>query len=158
MRPRSAVGWAVLLLGVPAVVWSALAVIGYQPRPLPIALLSALGVVTLTVLGRAVKTQDAPWPSGAARSDVADKGADPRLLHYVRAIENHRDARQVDSSILRALAVLARARLERIDVALGDARSRELLGDDLVDALCEPTPRRLSLSEIDRCLRRIENT
>lgn len=145
-----------LFIGLPLLLWLTLELVGYDPDPLRLTLLVALVVGALAVMMRTIEIDEVPWPADVDRSGPADHGADQRLLRYLRAIENHHDSRHVDSALIRALAVLARARLERHDVALGDARSRELLGERLVSALCDPTPARLSLSDIDRCLQRIE--
>lgn len=100
-----------------------------------------------------------PAPRWAPRAPptVVPRGQDLRTLRYVSVIENHLVAGHPDRSLANRLLLVADGTLrarhgESLHTPEGEAR----LGADLVALLHRPD-HRLSTSEIERCVQRIEN-
>jgi hypothetical protein len=81
---------------------------------------------------------------------------DPRTASYLRIIESHLSARDVDVSLRNRLRELADQTLRaRHDLTLDDPRAEALLGHELHRVVTE-SPTRLDPDQIDRCVTRIE--
>ena len=97
-------------------------------------------------------------PSGPATSSRrAGLGRlDPRTASYLRILESHLSAREVDAALRNRLRELADQTLRaRHDLAVDDPRAEELLGHELRRVLSE-RPTKLDPEQIDRCVKRIE--
>jgi hypothetical protein len=123
-----------LALLVYAVLETACTLLGFAPDPLRLALLVALGTAVLGLLRDSIEQEAAEWTSPPA-PPVVPPGSDARLAAYVRLIEDMRTARTPSGALRDHLLRLA--------------------GGQLDDELAGP-PRRLTLTEIDDYLRRIE--
>jgi len=112
---------------------------------------AATGFV-LDALGESAPT----WGADLARP-AAPRGLDPQTQRYLSVIESHLAATQPDRALRDRLALLAAITLRlRHGEETGSDRGRELLGPELAAVLAEP-PRRLSRSEIERHVQRIES-
>ncbi len=85
----------------------------------------------------------------------ASSGQDGGLAANVRLLENHLSARQPDPLLRGRLAHLADDRLRRLGLWRGDPGVDARLGPTLCEVLDGPL-RPLRPSEIDECIRRIE--
>ena len=108
--------------------------LGFAPDVLRLALLVAVGMAAVGLLRDSVDQEVTTWTPPPATS-VVPPGSDARLAAYVRLIEGMQTARTPDGVLRDHLVRLA--------------------GELLTDELAGP-PRRLSLTEIDDYLRRIE--
>ena len=97
-------------------------------------------------------------PSGRSTSEP-ESGlgrVDPRTASYLRILESHLSAREVDSALRHRLRELTDQTLRaRHDLELDDPRAAALLGPELGRVLTDP-PYRLEPDRIERCVRRIE--
>ena len=131
------------------------AVLEFEPHALPLAVLVVVAVVAVGLFLDGLGIEDQNWVVETQRW-VVPPGQDPRFSLYLRTIESHLTAQTPEPTLRDRLAELAARRLEqRHGVRRGDPRAAELLGPDLTAVLDGP-PRRLSRTEIDRCVRRIE--
>lgn len=81
---------------------------------------------------------------------------DPRLATHVRILEHHLTSAAPDAALRDSLARLARDRLsQRRGLHPDDAEARELLGPELLSVI-DGSTRRISLTELDRHVRRLE--
>ena len=117
-----------------AVLEIAFTLLGFAPDAVRLALLVAVVTAALGLLRDSIDQEAAPWTRPPAPS-VVPPGSDARLAAYVRLIEGMQTARTPDGVLRDHLVRLA--------------------GELLTDELAGP-PRRLSLTEIDDYLRRIE--
>lgn len=138
-----------------AVVALVLQVAGFEPDLPRVVLIGAVcaaavwvGLDVLVDAGPGWRVDDAPV--------VAEPAADTRLATYRRMLDSHLQGATQDPAVRDALARLARGvMLRRHHLEWDDPRSAARLHPDL-RAVLDAGPRRLSRSEIDRCLRHIE--
>jgi len=149
--------WLRLAAGVLAFagIEAAVLVIHGQADELRLALVVGLVVCASALLVDSTPVEPALWTmhteteSGLARLD-------PRTASYLRILESHLTARDVDGALRDRLRALAGQTLRaRHDLALGSPRAEELLGPELSRVLTD-RPFRLDPDRIERCLRRIE--
>jgi hypothetical protein len=126
-----------------------------QADELRLALVVALVVCALALLVDATPVEPAVW-SGRVEQEGGLARLDPRTASYLRILESHLFAREVDVSLRNRLRELTDQTLRaRHDLTLDDPRAEELLGHELRRVLHEaPTP--LDPDQIDRCVTRIE--
>jgi hypothetical protein len=134
---------------------AALAVIHGSADELRLALVIALVVCASGLLVDASPVQPAVW-AGHADPEAGLARLDPRTASYLRIIEGHLSAREVDASLRNRLRELADQTLRaRHDLTVDDPRADELLGHELGRVLSE-APTRLRPEQIERCVKRIE--
>jgi hypothetical protein len=147
---RSA-GGVLAFAGIEAVV---LAING-QADELRLALVVALVVCALGLLVDSTPVEPAVWAVRAEPEGGLGR-LDPRTASYLRILESHLSAREVDASLRERLRELTDQTLRaRHDIELEDPRAAELLGRELERVLTDP-PYRLDPDRIERCVRRIE--
>ena len=117
-------------------------------------------VIALVVCASALLVDAAPIEPTVWTSHVEPEGGlgrlDPRTASYLRILESHLSAREVDATLRNRLRELADQTLRaRHDLSLDDPRAEALLGHDLRRVL-EERPTRLDPDQIDRCVTRIE--
>jgi hypothetical protein len=147
--------WLAATLVAYAGTWALMASLDVSARPGRLLLLVAvvtavLGLVNIAVVG------DGPDWSVDTIASASPPGQDTRLGMYTRVISGHLDARQLDPSLRDRFADLADRRLrQQHGVALHDPGAVRLLGDEVTGILTGPV-RRLTRTEIETCVRRIE--
>ena len=115
----------------------------------------ALVVCASGLLIDATPVEPAVW-AGHAEPEGGLGRLDPRTASYLRILESHLSAREVDQALRNRLRELADQTLRaRHDLGVDDPRSEELLGHDLRRVLNE-SPTKLDPDQIDRCVKRIE--
>jgi len=144
-----------------AVTWLVLVLLDFEPDPVRLPLTIALLLAVGHLLGDALGTVEPVTQLWAidTQETVRPAGTDVRLSFLVRVITQHEVARHPDALLAESLADLTDRRLlQRHGVRRADdpERAAELLGPDLSRFLDEPPGRRLSTTEIDRHLQRIE--
>jgi hypothetical protein len=117
-------------------------------------------VIALVVCASALLVDAAPIEPTVWTAHVEPEGGlgrlDPRTASYLRILESHLSAREVDGALRNRLRELADQTLRaRHDLAVDDPRSEELLGHELRRVLDE-RPTKLDAERIDRCVKRIE--
>ncbi|HEX5087157.1 MAG TPA: hypothetical protein VFV89_05060 [Nocardioides sp.] len=133
----------------------ALRVIHGRADELRLALVVALVVCASGLLVDASPVQPAVW-ADHADPEVGLAGLDPRTASYLRIIESHLSAREVDAGLRNRLRQLADQTLRaRHDLTVDDPRADDLLGHELSRVLGE-APTRLHPDQIERCVKRIE--
>ena len=126
-----------------------------QADELRLALVIALVVCASALLVDAAPVEPTVW-TAHVESEGGLGRLDPRTASYLRILESHLSAREVDGALRSRLRELADQTLRaRHDLALDDPRSDELLGHELRRVLDEK-PTKLDAERIDRCVRRIE--
>jgi hypothetical protein len=134
----------------------ALALIHGRADELRLALVIALVVCAGGLLVDASPVEPAVWV-GDADTEAGLARLDPRTASYLRIIEGHLSAREVDSSLRSRLRDLADQTLRaRHDLTVDDPRAEELLGHELSRVLDE-APTKLHPDQIERCVKRIED-
>jgi hypothetical protein len=147
-RPVAAVLLALVLY---VVLW----LLDFDPDPLRLGLLVLVCAAASALFVDAFDTGEAGWDLESAHW-APPSGQDPGYSAYLHAIEHHLTVDVPDGALRDRLAALAALRLEqRHGLVLGDPRADDLLGPELTQVLDDP-PRRLSRTEIDRCVRRME--
>lgn len=132
-----------------------MAVINGQADELRLALVVALVVCASGLLVDASPVEPAVW-IGQAEPEAGLARLDPRTASYLRIIESHLSAREVDSGLRNRLRELTDKTLRaRHDLTVDDPRAEELLGHELRRVLTE-APTKLHPEQIDRCVTRIE--
>jgi hypothetical protein len=122
---------------------------------LRLALVVALVVCSAGLLIDASPVEPAVW-AGHAEPEAGLARLDPRTASYLRIIESHLTAREVDPGLRNRLRRLTDQTLRaRHDLTLDDPRAEELLDPELRRVLVE-APARLDPDQIDRCVRSIE--
>jgi hypothetical protein len=130
-------------------------VIHGQADELRLALVVALVVCASALLIDATPVEPAVWTSHVEPEGGLGR-LDPRTASYLRILESHLSAREVDGALRSRLQELAAQTLRvRHDLALDDPRAEELLGHELSRVLNE-SPTKLDPDQIDRCVKRIE--
>ncbi|MET0524583.1 MAG: hypothetical protein ABWZ91_07270 [Nocardioides sp.] len=121
----------------------------------PLLLLVAFTTSVLALVSLCTVSDGPDWTVDSV-SMLTPAGQDSRLGMYTQAIVGHLDARVPDPALRDRLADLADRRLrQRHGLRLHDDAAADLLGTDAFTILTG-TSRRLSLDEIGRCVRQIE--
>ena len=144
-----------------AAAWLVLTLLHFEPDPVRLPLVIALLVAVAHLLGDALGTVEPTMQFWAIDAEDSPRpaGSDARLAFLVRVITQHQVARHPDARLAESLAALTDRRLlQRHGVRRAEdpQRAAELLGPDLSRFLDEPPGRRVSLTEIDHHLQRIE--
>ena len=141
--------------------WLFLVLLDFEPDPvrviLIVALVAAVSGLVSDALGAEEPTQRL-WGIDAQDS-VRPAGQDARLSFLVRVLSQHQVARHPDAHVAECLTELADRQLQQrhgVRREQEPQRAAELLGPELSRLLVEAPGRRLSPTEIDRHLRRIE--
>lgn len=128
---------------------------GYEADEVRLSLLVTACLALAWLVADTVTEGGPPW-TVHSRTVTRPPGSDARLATYVRVLEDHRVAREPNSSLRDRLAALADERLQlHHGLRLGDPRAHDLLGPELAAALSGP-PRRLRAAELDAYVSRIE--
>jgi hypothetical protein len=125
-----------------------------HPRIVPTVLLVGAVVAIYGMLADAGGGEPANW-SPAVESVSIGSGQDSGLAANMRLLENHLSAREVDPWLRERLVRMTDDRLGRMGLRRGDPGMEQRLGPTLTAVLDGP-PRRLRPSEIEECIRRIE--
>jgi hypothetical protein len=117
-------------------------------------------VVALVVSASGLLIDASPVEPAVWATSVDPEGGlgrlDPRAASYLRILESHQSAREVDVVLSNRLRELATQTLHiRHDLSIDDPRAQELLGPDLGRVLRE-APTKLDPHQIDRLVTRIE--
>ncbi len=125
-----------------------------SPQLLPTALLVC---VVVAIVGLVLDSGGADPPEWtiAATSAPTSSGQDSGLAGNVRLLENHLSAREADPLLRARLVRLTDDRLHRLGLRRGDPGVASRLGPTLVSVI-EGPPRTLRPTEIEECIRRIE--
>jgi hypothetical protein len=122
---------------------------------LRLALVVALVICASALLIDASPVEPAIW-AGHVEPEGGLARLDPSTASYLRILESHLSAREVDAALRNRLQELAEQTLRvRHDLAVDDPRAQELLGRELRRVLDE-SPTKLDPDQIDRCVKRIE--
>jgi hypothetical protein len=123
---------------------------------LRLALVVALVVCAAALLIDASPVEPAVWAGHVEREGGLGR-LDPRTATYLRILESHLSAREVDGALRNRLQELAEQTLRaRHDLTVDDPRAEELLGHELRRVLNE-SPTKLDPDQIGRCVKRIED-
>ena len=126
-----------------------------QADELRLALVVALVVCASALLIDATPVEPAVWTMHTEPEGGLGR-LDPRTASYLRILESHLSAREVDSGLQSRLRDLTDQTLRaRHDLTVDDPRAQELLGHDLRRVLTE-APHKLTPDQIERCVKRIE--
>ncbi len=126
-----------------------------QADELRLALVVALVVCATALLVDAAPVETAVW-TAHVEPDGGLGRLDPRTASYLRIIESHLSAREVDAALRNRLRELADQTLRaRHDLDVDDPRAEELLGHELRRVLNE-SPTKLDTERIESCVKRIE--
>jgi hypothetical protein len=126
-----------------------------QADELRLAWVVALVVCAAALLIDASPVEPAVW-AAAVEPEGGLGRLDPRTASYLRILESHQSAREVDVALRNRLRELAEQTLRaRHDLTFDDPRAQELLGPDLRRVLLE-APTQLASDQIDRLVTRIE--
>ena len=138
-----------------AVSYAALQLLEFEPEPLRLFLLMALGFAVVVLLLDALADEGPPWDDDPVRPMVV-AGSDVRLAAYVRMLESHQTSAAPDTALRDRLRALCDERLARRHaLTRDDPAAEDLLGGDLLRDLAGPV-RRLSRADVGRYLERIE--
>jgi hypothetical protein len=154
MTRRRWVGRAGLVAFVVAVVWVIARIEHTRPDALRLILFVAVGIAVLGLLIDTAVIAAPDWEVSTA-FPVVPAGQDPAVSRYVRMLENHLTTRGLDPVVQMRLTRLTDDRLGQLGMARGDPGVRERLGPLLTDVI-EGRTRQLSRTELDECIRRIE--
>jgi hypothetical protein len=128
----------------------------FEPDAVRLAVLVALVVALVGLVLDSLPDVAPQWEVHTVRP-ATPPGQDPRTSVNLRILEGHLTSRTPDAALRDRLAQLADEVLRvRHDLDRHDPRAAELLGPELCRVLADE-PRRLSRTEIDRCVRRIED-
>jgi hypothetical protein len=148
-------GWLAATAVAYGAIWLLMVVLDTDPRPERLLLLVAL-LTSVMALVNLNTVSDAPDWEVHSSHPVTAPGQDARLGMWVRTIGGHLNARYTDSGLRDRLAELATRQLrQRHGLDLRDPAATTLLGADVARILTDP-PRSLSRTEIETCVRRIE--
>jgi hypothetical protein len=148
-------GWLAATVAAYAVIWGLMVAVDTDPRPGRLLLLVALLTSVLALVNLSVVSDAPDWEVYSVHP-VTAPGQDARLGMWVRVIGGHLNSRYTDPALRDRLAELAAARLaQRHGLGLRDPAAATLLGPDVARILTDP-PRSLSRTEIETCVRRIE--
>jgi hypothetical protein len=149
--------WGRLAAGVVAfaAIEAAVLLIDGEADELRLALVVALVVCAAALLVDSTPVEPAVWALHAETEGGLGR-LDPRTASYLRILESHLTAREVDGALRDRLRVLAAQTLRaRHDLPVDAPRAQELLGPELCRVLAD-RPFRLDPDRIERCVRRIE--
>ena len=133
----------------------AVQLINARADELRLALVIALVVCASALLIDAAPVEPAVW-TGHVEPESGLGRLDPRTASYLRILESHLSAREVDAALRNRLRELADQTLRaRHDLTIDDPRSEVLIGHELRRVLNE-SPTKLDPEWIDRCVKRIE--
>lgn len=131
------------------------AIDGATPRLVPM-LLFACAVVGLLALVHDTEVFDpVDWELYASEAHTTSYALDGPLFANVRLLENHLNSRETDPALQGRLRRLTDTRLAQLGLHRSDPVVAARLGPVVAGVLGGP-PRRLSVAEIDECVRRIE--
>jgi hypothetical protein len=148
-------GWLAATAAAYGVIWLLMVTVHTDPRPGRLLLLVALLTSVLALVNLNVISDAPDWEVHSSQP-VTAPGQDARLGMWVRTIGGHLNARYTDSGLRDRLAELATRQLrQRHGLSLHDPAATALLGADVARILTDP-PRSLSRTEIENCVRRIE--
>jgi hypothetical protein len=125
-----------------------------RPRVVPTVLLVVAVVAIYGMLADTGGADPADW-SPALEYAATPPGQDTGLAGNMRLLENHLSAREVDPFLQGRLARMTDDRLARMGLSRGGPEVEPRLGPTLTAVLAGP-PRPLRRSEIEECIRRIE--
>jgi hypothetical protein len=125
-----------------------------SPLLLPMVLLVCAVVAIAGMVIDSAGAAPAVWDVDSEYGGVS-VGQDQGLAGNARLLENHLSARTSDPLLRGRLSRMTDDRLARIGLRRGDQGVAERLGPTLLGVLDGP-PRTLRLSEIEECIRRIE--
>lgn len=132
-----------------------LTLVKVEPDALRLGLLVALGFAVLGLVLDSLADTGPSWEVDPRRP-VSLHGQDPRLARYLSILEGHVTTASPNAALRDRLAVLADLVLrQRHGLGVHDPGAIEWMGAELSGVLRGP-PRRLSRTEIDRFLTRIE--
>ncbi|MCW2844995.1 MAG: hypothetical protein JWN22_2911 [Nocardioides sp.] len=127
-----------------------------EPDALRLGLLVALGFATLGLVLDALADTGPSWAVDAVRP-VSLTGQDPRTGRNLSLLEGHVTARVPDGALQDRLVQLADLVLrQHHGVDHRTPEGLELLGPEVATLLTGPPEHRLSPTDIDRCISRIE--
>ena len=137
------------------VLYAALSIFSFEPDFGGLFLLSAVVAASVWLIVDALVDLRPSW-TVTADSATSSLQLDTRLATYIRIVEHHLKGTNPDATLRDRLATLADARLlERHGLRRGDAAGRDLLGPELLSVI-EGSVRRLTVAELDRHVRRLE--
>jgi hypothetical protein len=148
-------GRTALAIGLYVAAYAVTAKLRWDPEPVRLALVIGLSLALIELMTGAL---DATWSSWKVDSIVpaGQPGRDAHFSTYLRILEGHLTAKTPDPALRDRLAMLADRRLmQHHGLTRDDPRAAALLGPELLHDL-DAAPRRLSLSEVERHLTRIE--
>jgi hypothetical protein len=125
-----------------------------SPLLLPMVLLVCAVVAIAGMVVDSAGAAPAAWDVDSEYGGVS-VGQDQGLAGNARLLENHLSARTADPLLRGRLSRMTDDRLARLGLRRGDPGVAERLGPTLLGVLDGP-PRTLRLSEIEECIRRIE--
>ena len=145
----------VLALAAALVLYVGFLLLDFDPDPARLVLLVLVSLAAASLFADAFGSDEGSWGVESTRW-AAQPGRDHAFAAYVRLIESHLTVDVPDGVLRDRLAEVADRRLEqRYSMRLGDPRADDLIGAELMGIILGP-PRRLSRTEIDRCVTRIE--
>jgi hypothetical protein len=122
---------------------------------LRLAAVVALVVCAAALMVDATPVEPAVWPDHVEAESGLGR-LDPRTASYLRILESHQSAREVDVGLRNRLRELTEQTLRaRHDLTLDDPRAEPLVAPELRRVLNE-APTKLSSDQIDRLVTRIE--
>ncbi len=133
---------------------------GLEPQPGLLALVVMAGFCVLWLyLDVSARTEPVRW-DGRVEEPVTGRGQDPRLSLLSRVVSGHLDSRgAINHQMYHRLAAVTDERLmarHGITREADPGRAADLLGPDLTAYLDGPRDRRLTTTQIDHLLRRVE--
>lgn len=141
------------------VAWLVLAWFDFTPHPGRIAVLVGAVAVTWWLFLDVTAASLPPQWEIAEDEPLRRPGSDARLDLFERVVSQHLDSRDATDQLHRYLAGIVDERLvgkHGLSRRADPARAAALLGPQLTDFLERPHGRRLTLSQIDQLLTRIE--
>ncbi len=139
-----------------AVLYVALRRLDFEPHAVPLLLIVILMLLVWWLVRDALDAPPADWDAGTS-APFQPPGQDVVLSGYLRLLESHAASREPEHALRRRLLTLGRTRLEtRLGMPADDLTSDDRLGPEWA-ALRKDPDRHLSVAEIDRLLKRIED-
>jgi len=129
--------------------------LGFDPDPVPVALLVSLSLLACWTVLDSLLEPSPPWWVHRVNL-VTPVGADQRLGRYAGMLEDHLAAQHPHDAVRLQLSRLASAVLwQQHGMTITDPRAGDLLGDRVVDLLAE-RERRFTLVELRLVLDAVE--
>ena len=133
--------------------------LGNQPRPGLVALVIATAAAVLWLyLDTSAESEPPRWRL-VDDEPIRPRGEDARLALFQRAVTRQLESRDVSDQLQRHLAAVTEQRLltkHGISRLADPQRAARMLGPELAGFLDQARPPRLSLTQIDQLLKRIE--